>query len=55
VGVWILECRGRTPIPHKAVRVRDGINTEPGRKQKYVHAILQVEPEPEEDVIPDGE
>ena len=23
--------------------------------QKYVHAIPQVEPEPEEDVIPDGE
>lgn len=30
-------------------------NGVPVMNQKYVHAVAQVEPEPEEDVTPDGE
>ena len=33
--------RERTPIPHKAVRVRDGINTEPGRKNNGTAILLR--------------
>ena len=40
------------PVHAAIMFTSDGV---PVTNQKYVHAIPQVEPEPEEDVIPEGE